>query len=400
MLIHTSWRLSLPQSSHNQKHLIVTTGKTSFWHPYRLENGSSEVRHSPSRPGRSVDLRAICSKILLVPCVLRPLCGLFFWLARSWNRSAAIHQPDEERIQQRGNDMRMKSKSMRYTNPGLAGLALAVALALDAALSLGGMVPAKAALFPTASALFSSFLPKLLHTGAIVAFISGIILAVVLILLPMRQAYRAREARLLRERKRLEERSKALQQQAASDGLLGIANRREFERVLDLEWRRAARERQPLSLVLIDIDCFKVFNDTYGHLEGDTCLCQVANVLREAAARPGDLVARYGGEEMVILMPRTDLDGATRMAQRVHEMLAERALPFTASPITERVTVSIGVSSLLPKRHIDAHTLVHQADEGLYAAKENGRNQTVAVPRLRLIASGPASSLPQQASGA
>lgn len=295
--------------------------------------------------------------------------------------------------------MRTKSKPTLYINPGLAGLVLAVALALDAALSLGGMVPAKAALFPNASALFSTLIPKLLHTGAVVAFVSGVILAVVLILLPMRRAYRAREARLVRDRKRLEERSKALQQQAASDGLLGIANRREFERVLDLEWRRAARERQPLSLVLIDIDCFKVFNDTYGHLEGDACLCQVASVLREAAARPGDLVARYGGEEMVILMPRTDLDGASRMAQRVHEMLAEHALPFPASPVTERVTVSIGVSALLPKRHIDAHTLVRQADEGLYAAKENGRNQTVAVPRLRLIASGQTSSL-QQASGA
>ncbi|WP_162623025.1 diguanylate cyclase [Billgrantia lactosivorans] len=263
---------------------------------------------------------------------------------------------------------------------------MAVALLLDAALSLNGFVSEQAALFPNAAASLADMAASLLPSGiALAGFASGIVLALAGFMLPMHRFYRSREARLVQERERLAAQNAKLAQQAASDGLLGIANRREFERVLKLEWRRAARERQPLSLLMIDIDCFKRFNDSYGHQAGDTCLRGVADVLRAAAARPGDMVARYGGEEMAVLMPHTSLEGAVRMAERIHAMLAERALPFAASPVAERVTVSIGVSSMLPVRNANRSALVKQADEGLYAAKESGRNRTATVPNLRLI---------------
>lgn len=284
--------------------------------------------------------------------------------------------------------MHMKPKSPLRPSPSLVGLALAVALPLDAALSINGLVPEQASLFPAAVDLLEALAADLVHTGiALAAFAGGILLAVSGILLPMQQVYRAREARLLREREQLEACNAALAHQAASDGLLGIANRREFDRVLELEWLRAARERQPLSLLMIDIDCFKCFNDSYGHQRGDDCLREVADTLRAAAARPGDLVARYGGEEMVVLMPHTGTEGAIRLAERIHAMLAERALPFPASPVAGHVTVSIGVSSMLPVRDADQAVLVRQADEGLYAAKESGRNGTSTVPHLRLISS-------------
>lgn len=283
--------------------------------------------------------------------------------------------------------MHMKPKSPLSSWTSLTAYALAVALLLDAALSLNGLVPEQVAFFPSAVASLEAVATNVLPPGmALAGFASGIVLAMAVIMLPMHQIYRAREARLLQERERLTAQNARLVHQAASDGLLGIANRREFERVLKLEWRRAARERQPLSLLMIDIDCFKRFNDTYGHQAGDTCLRGVADVLRGAAARPGDMVARYGGEEMVVLMPHTSMEGAMRMAERIHAMLAERALPFAASPVAQHVTVSIGVSSMLPVRNANRSVLVQQADEGLYAAKEAGRNGTATVPNLRLIA--------------
>ncbi|UYG04472.1 GGDEF domain-containing protein [Halomonas sp. LR3S48] len=282
--------------------------------------------------------------------------------------------------------MHTKPKSPLNNSLCLAGCVLAIALLLDAALSLNGLVPEQTALFPHAAASLKTLAADALPPGmALAGFASGIALALTLIMLPMHRVYRSREARLLQERERLAARNAELVHQAASDGLLGIANRREFERVLKLEWRRAARERQPLSLLMIDIDCFKLFNDTYGHQAGDTCLRGVADVLRTAAARPGDMVARYGGEEMVVLMPHTSLEGAVRMAERIHAMLAERDLAFCVSPVAKHVTVSIGVSSMLPVRNANRSVLVQQADEGLYAAKESGRNRTATVPNLRLI---------------
>ncbi|QJQ95127.1 MULTISPECIES: diguanylate cyclase [Halomonadaceae] len=277
--------------------------------------------------------------------------------------------------------MHMKPKQPLVISLSLTAVALAAVLAWSlepAATSLSlGVIESLIELPPG--------LPR--SSLILLAFIGGIALTITLIVRPMRNAYQEREQQLKNKQKQLEALNDKLHRQATSDGLLGIANRREFERVLKLEWRRAARERQPLSLLLIDVDNFKVFNDTYGHLEGDECLRHIASTLKEAAARPGDLVARYGGEEMAILLPRTELEGATHMAQRIHDLLAERACAFPASPVANHVTVSIGVTSMLPVRHANAHTLIKQADEGLYAAKANGRNRTEVVSRIRLIAS-------------
>lgn len=175
----------------------------------------------------------------------------------------------------------------------------------------------------------------------------------------------------------------ALEALSATDGLLGIANRREFDRVLDKEWRRSVRERQPLALLMIDVDSFKLYNDTYGHLAGDECLRQVAQMLKDAVARPGDLVARYGGEEMTILLPDTDLDGALSVAEHIHETLAHKRISFPVSTVAERLTVSIGVASMRPSPDQKPAVLVAEADAGVYAAKHAGRNSTRAraLPR-------------------
>jgi diguanylate cyclase (GGDEF)-like protein len=281
--------------------------------------------------------------------------------------------------------MRTNPKSPFSHLHHLAGLVLVIALLLESALYFSNLVPRQESLIPALGALLNYLASATLGAGtAFVAFASGA-LAVAFILLPIQHFYRARETLLLRERERLAADNAKLARQAASDGLLGIANRREFDRVLKLEWRRAARERQPLSLLMIDIDCFKCFNDSYGHQEGDACLRGVAAVLQAAAARPGDLVARYGGEEMAVLMPHTDLEGASRLAERIHALLAERRLSFPDSPVASHVTVSIGVAAMLPVRNANRAALIRQADEGLYIAKENGRNRTAIVPHLRLI---------------
>lgn len=173
-----------------------------------------------------------------------------------------------------------------------------------------------------------------------------------------------------------------LHRQASTDGLLGIANRREFDRRLEQEWQRSLRERQPLSLLLLDVDYFKRYNDAYGHAEGDICLQQVATVVSEALHRSTDMVARYGGEELAVLLPNTDLEGAQHVAQRIHARQAELAIPFADSPVASYVTVSIGASTEIPPVDDSASQLIEQADQALYAAKEAGRNCTKAMSSI------------------
>ncbi|GAB2793653.1 diguanylate cyclase [Halomonas shantousis] len=184
---------------------------------------------------------------------------------------------------------------------------------------------------------------------------------------------------LRNDQKRLEELNRQLHILSSRDEMLGVANRREFDRMLDQEWRRCAREQLPLGLLMIDVDYFKRFNDAYGHPAGDVCLQQVAAVLREAATRPADLVARYGGEELSILLPGADLQGTLHVAGRVHMALAERGVPFADSPVSDHVTVSIGAASLHPRHDETSTTLLKQADRALYQAKHDGRNRTVSA---------------------
>jgi len=165
---------------------------------------------------------------------------------------------------------------------------------------------------------------------------------------------------------------------STQDGLTGISNRRHFDETLTVEWRRAARSRSPLSLLMLDIDYFKAFNDTAGHQAGDDCLRRVAQALSENLHRAADLVTRYGGEEFAILLPETDGEAARTLAESIREYIESLRIPHPASPL-QHVTVSIGLASLIPPRDsTNTEEFVRAADAALYDAKRGGRNRVVA----------------------
>ncbi len=163
------------------------------------------------------------------------------------------------------------------------------------------------------------------------------------------------------------------------DGLTQIPNRRRFDEYLDQQWQAMATEQQNLAIILCDIDAFKIYNDTYGHLAGDTCLVQVAKALRHCLHHPSDLVARYGGEEFVVILPRTSLAEAQVVAQRIQREVLGLRIPNQYSPTAPVVTVSIGLACTVPGASIPATTLVQLADEQLYEAKRLGKNQICAI---------------------
>ena len=165
---------------------------------------------------------------------------------------------------------------------------------------------------------------------------------------------------------------------AHRDGLTQIANRRSFDTALLDEWQRCLRQGAPLSLVLLDIDHFKAYNDRYGHPAGDECLRRVAARIADAVSHPGDLAARFGGEEFGILLPGADGAGAQLVAQRVHEGVRELTIPHEASSVATVVTVSVGVASVVPTSSFTSRGLLLAADQALYAAKETGRDRIVA----------------------
>lgn len=162
---------------------------------------------------------------------------------------------------------------------------------------------------------------------------------------------------------------------AALDGLTGMANRRSFDRRLDEEAKRAARDRLPLSLLMIDIDCFKAYNDTYGHQKGDECLKAVAEAIGKAVGRASDFAARYGGEEFAIIMPNTPRSGAMLVAEHVRRAVESLGIPHINSLASDHITLSVGgVSARIAEARSDR--LIACADESLYKAKRAGRNQT------------------------
>lgn len=166
-----------------------------------------------------------------------------------------------------------------------------------------------------------------------------------------------------------------LQELATTDGLTGIANRRQFDRVLMLEWRRLAREEMPLSLIMFDIDFFKLYNDFYGHLGGDDCLGQVAGAIASSAKRAGDLAARYGGEEFAVILPNTSAEGANAVARKICDSLASLKLPHARSSIGPYVTLSCGIATAIPAGEESPDTLIRSADSALYQAKTAGKNR-------------------------
>ena len=184
----------------------------------------------------------------------------------------------------------------------------------------------------------------------------------------------------------LKQQADKLRTLALIDGLTGISNRRQFDQVLAAEWRRCARAKKPLSLILIDIDFFKRFNDTYGHQAGDACLQKVAMSLKNCVARAYDLVARYGGEEFVCLMPETPLQGAEKIMQNLQNAVTALMIPHTATDVlTESrhiVTISLGLASIIPNPQSNSEDLLLAADRMLYAAKQAGRGQGKSVQLL------------------
>ena len=184
--------------------------------------------------------------------------------------------------------------------------------------------------------------------------------------------------RFLREsQKNLADANIELQKLAALDGLTGIANRRRFDETINVEWQRGQRERQPLSLLLCDVDFFKIYNDTFGHLTGDLCLKKTAAVLTAHLKRPADLAARYGGEEFAIVLPDTRLEGALQLAQSCVQHLERLAIENPQAVPYGVVTMSIGVASVVPSPHSTIEELIESADRALYAAKKAGRNRVV-----------------------
>jgi two-component system chemotaxis family response regulator WspR len=192
-------------------------------------------------------------------------------------------------------------------------------------------------------------------------------------LLQRDEAYRA----LRVSQQQLLDTNLVLQRLMNSDGLTGLSNRRHFDEYLELEWRRAMREQGQLSLMMIDVDYFKAYNDSFGHLEGDEALRQVAKAIRASSSRPSDLPARYGGEEFALVLPNTSPGGARLLAEKLRQTIAGLTIPHNAPVEGSVLTVSIGLSTVVPQVGSHSRQLIQSADQGLYAAKHNGRNQVV-----------------------
>jgi diguanylate cyclase (GGDEF)-like protein len=177
---------------------------------------------------------------------------------------------------------------------------------------------------------------------------------------------------------KLNQANKELQQLSATDGLTGLSNRRMYDELSLREWRRCERMKKPFSLVMVDVDYFKLYNDHYGHQAGDECLKTVASQLRRAAPRASDVVARYGGEEFVFALGETDMDGAKWVANHLRQRIADLNIPHVAAEL-QHVTIGCGVASVMPDDNLSLDTLLKSADHALYQAKLQGRNKVVGV---------------------
>ena len=180
------------------------------------------------------------------------------------------------------------------------------------------------------------------------------------------------------ERKKIEEQllslQKELEELSFKDGLTGVANRRLFDSIMAVEWENARRNSQPLSLIMIDIDYFKQYNDHYGHIQGDECLKKVAKSLSKALTRSRDFFARYGGEEFILGLPETDEKAAQKVAERCRNLIFKEQIPHAKSPVSQNITISIGVGTIIPDHGEKPLSFIEEVDRWLYQAKQNGRN--------------------------
>ncbi|RAM49309.1 MAG: diguanylate cyclase response regulator [Hapalosiphonaceae cyanobacterium JJU2] len=177
--------------------------------------------------------------------------------------------------------------------------------------------------------------------------------------------------------KQLEAANRALQQLAHEDGLTGLANRRRFDQYLNSQWLELAQQRSPISLILCDIDFFKLYNDKYGHPAGDVCLQNVANVLKDTAQKYQDLVARYGGEEFVVILPYTHAVDAVHVAAAMQAGVRELEILHSGSAVSQFVTLSLGIATIIPNFESTPLALIEAADNALYQAKAEGRNRII-----------------------
>lgn len=184
----------------------------------------------------------------------------------------------------------------------------------------------------------------------------------------------------VRNHLRLKQQFELLEAISMVDALTQIPNRRRFDEAIDAEWKRAAREGTPLSVLMVDIDHFKEYNDHYGHGAGDDCLCAVATALQSGISRPGDMVTRYGGEEFAVILPETGKEAAAHIALRLCECVFEIKLPHANSSTEPFVTVSVGCATAMPSEKADSpRVLFDEADKMLYEAKGTGRNRVCSV---------------------
>ena len=208
---------------------------------------------------------------------------------------------------------------------------------------------------------------------------SGVIILLTLAFLGL-YIFRPLTNTLLKERAQLERANQELKFLSSVDGLTGIPNRRCFDQFLSRQWSLATRNREPLALIMCDIDFFKAYNDTYGHLDGDDCLKEVAAALKNSLKREIDFVARYGGEEFVAVLSNTDLEGATKIAETLRANVENLEIPHRLSSITPNVTISLGVAIGYANSAALPQTLIEAADNALYQAKQDGRNRCKLAP--------------------
>ncbi|MFS1422479.1 diguanylate cyclase [Shewanella sp. 10N.286.48.B5] len=178
---------------------------------------------------------------------------------------------------------------------------------------------------------------------------------------------------------RLKQQSDLLRSFAMYDALTGVANRRQFDQRFAANWRHCVREKEPISIILLDIDVFKQYNDNYGHQQGDNCLAQVAKTIQQTLKRPCDLVARYGGEEFVCILPQTDFCGAEHKAKSIVDNINALKIEHGFSNVSDYITISAGVATVVPHKDMQQGMLLELADKQLYLAKSNGRNQVASI---------------------